>query len=61
METPLLEATIRDLPDNQFEFLEHHDNAMIEFNLASYASVTGCYEEAKELLRRAIALDKGIR
>jgi hypothetical protein len=31
---------------------------MIEFNLASYASVTGCFEK---LVRRAIALDKDIR
>ena len=36
----------------------HHDNAMIEFNLACYASVTGRFEEAKTLLKRAIELDK---
>ena len=47
--------TIRDLPDNQFESLEHHDNALIEFNLCMLL------EEAKELLRCAIALDKDIR
>jgi Flp pilus assembly protein TadD len=35
----------------------HHDNAMIEFNLACYASVTGRLEEAKARLRRAIELD----
>ena len=36
----------------------HHDNAMIEFNLACYASVAGRFEEAKVRLRRAIELDK---
>jgi hypothetical protein len=30
---------------------------MIEFNLACYASVTGCFEE---LLRHAIVFDKDI-
>jgi Flp pilus assembly protein TadD len=35
----------------------HHDNAMIEFNLACYASVAGRFEEAKEGLKRAIELD----
>jgi Flp pilus assembly protein TadD len=39
----------------------HHDNAMIEFNLACYASVTGRMEEAKARLRHAIELDKNIR
>jgi hypothetical protein len=36
----------------------HHDNAMIEFNLACYASVAGRFEEAKARLKRAIELDK---
>ena len=36
----------------------HHDNAMIEFNLACYASVAGRFEEAKERLKRAVELDK---
>jgi Flp pilus assembly protein TadD len=36
----------------------HHDNAIIEFNLACYASVTGRLEEAKERLKRAVELDK---
>ena len=36
----------------------HHDNAMIEFNLACYANVAGRFEEAKVRLRRAIELDK---
>jgi hypothetical protein len=35
--------------------------AMIVFNLACYASVTGRMEEAKEGLRHAIDLDKDIR
>ena len=35
----------------------HHDNAMIEFNLACYASVAGRFEEAKARLKRAIELD----
>ena len=35
--------------------------AMIAFNLACYASVTGRMEEAKERLRHAIKLDKDIR
>jgi tetratricopeptide (TPR) repeat protein len=39
----------------------HHDNALIEFNLACYAGVTGRFEEARALLRRAIELDKEIR
>ena len=39
----------------------HHDNAMIEFNLACYASVTGRFEEAKSRLGRAIELSKEIR
>jgi hypothetical protein len=30
----------------------HHDNAVIEFNLACYASVACRFEEAKERLRR---------
>ena len=36
----------------------HHDNAMIEFNLACYASVAGRFEEAKERLKRAVERDK---
>ena len=36
----------------------HHDNAMIEFNLACDASVAGRFEEAKERLKRAVELDK---
>jgi Flp pilus assembly protein TadD len=36
----------------------HHDNAMIEFNLACYASVAGRFEEAKERLKRAVELEK---
>jgi Flp pilus assembly protein TadD len=39
----------------------HHDNALIEFNLACYASVTGRFQEAKTHLRQAIELDKSIR
>ena len=39
----------------------HHDNAMIEFNLACYASVMGHWEEAKARLQRAIELEKEIR
>jgi Flp pilus assembly protein TadD len=39
----------------------HHDNALIEFNLACYASVTGRFEEAKVRLRHAIETDKEIR
>jgi hypothetical protein len=35
--------------------------AMIAFNLACYASVTGRMEEAKVRLRHAIDLDKEIR
>ena len=35
--------------------------AMIAFNLACYASVTGRKEEAKERLRYAIDLDKDVR
>jgi hypothetical protein len=34
---------------------------MIAFNLACYASVAGHMEQAKEHLRRAIDLDKGVR
>ena len=36
----------------------HHDNAVIEFNLACYASVAGRFEQAKARLKRAIELDK---
>ena len=39
----------------------HPKVAMIEFNLACYASVTGRMEEAKERLRHAIELDKEAR
>jgi Flp pilus assembly protein TadD len=39
----------------------HPKVAMIAFNLACYASVTGRMKEAKEHLRRAIKLDKDIR
>jgi Flp pilus assembly protein TadD len=39
----------------------HPKIAMIAFNLACYASVTGRMEEAKERLRRATDLDKDIR
>ena len=39
----------------------HPKNALIAFNLACYASVTGRMEEAKEHLRHAIELDKDIR
>jgi hypothetical protein len=39
----------------------HPKVAMIAFNLACYASITGRTEEAKERLRRAIKLDKDIR
>ena len=39
----------------------HHDNAVIEFNLACYASVTGRIEDAKARLQHAIELDKAIR
>ena len=39
----------------------HPKVAMIAFNLARYASVTGRMEEAKERLRHAIELDKDIR
>jgi Flp pilus assembly protein TadD len=39
----------------------HSRVAMIAFNLACYASVTGRMEEAKERLRHAIELDSGIR
>ena len=52
---PLFGGTIRNLSDNQFESLEHHDSAMIEFILASCPSVTGCFEEAKKLLRRDLS------
>ena len=36
----------------------HQDNAVIEFNLACYASVACRFEEAKERLKRAVELDK---
>jgi Flp pilus assembly protein TadD len=39
----------------------HPKVAMIAFNLACYASVTGRMEEAKEHLRRTIDLDKDVR
>jgi nitric oxide synthase oxygenase domain/subunit len=39
----------------------HHDNALIEFNLACYASVTGRTQQARDHLRCAIELDKEIR
>jgi hypothetical protein len=39
----------------------HPRVAMIAFNLACYASVTGRMVEAKEGLRSAIKLDKDIR
>ena len=39
----------------------HPKVAMIAFNLACYASVTGRIEEAKTRLRHAIDLDKDIR
>jgi hypothetical protein len=39
----------------------HHDNAIIEFNLACYASVAGHFEEAKAPLKRAIELDGELR
>jgi Flp pilus assembly protein TadD len=39
----------------------HPKVAMIAFNLACYASVTGRVEEAKERLQHAIELDKDIR
>ena len=39
----------------------HPKVAMIAFNLACYASVTGRMEEAKERLRHAIELDKDVR
>ena len=39
----------------------HPKVAMIAFNLACYASVTGRMEEAKKRLRHAIDLDKDIR
>ena len=39
----------------------HPKVAMIAFNLACYASVTGRIEDAKERLRMAIDLDKGVR
>ena len=39
----------------------HPKVAMIAFNLACYASVTGRMEEAKERLQNAIKLDKDIR
>ena len=39
----------------------HPKVAMIAFNLACYASVTGRMEDAKERLRNAIELDKNVR
>ena len=39
----------------------HHDNALIEFNLACYASVIGQFEDARVRLRHAIEIDKEIR
>jgi Flp pilus assembly protein TadD len=39
----------------------YHDNAVIEFKLAYYASVAGRMEDAKERIRKAIELDKDIR
>ena len=39
----------------------HPKVAMIAFNLACYASVTGRMEEAKERLRHAIELDKEVQ
>jgi Flp pilus assembly protein TadD len=39
----------------------HPKAAMIAFNLACYASVTGRLEEAKQRLRNAIELDKSVR
>ena len=39
----------------------HPKIAMIAFNLACYASVTGRMEDAKERLRNAIELDKDVR
>ena len=39
----------------------HPKVAMIAFNLACYASVTGRMEDAKERLRDAIELDKDVR
>jgi Flp pilus assembly protein TadD len=39
----------------------HPKVAMIAFNLACYASVTGRMEDAKERLRNAIELDKDVR
>jgi lipopolysaccharide biosynthesis regulator YciM len=36
----------------------HRDNAMIEFNLACYASVACRFEKAKQRLKRAVELDK---
>jgi len=39
----------------------HRKVAMIAFNLACYASVTGRMEEAKARLKKAIELDKNIR
>ena len=39
----------------------HPDNAMTEFNLACYASVTRRFEEAKARLKHAIELDRDLR
>jgi Flp pilus assembly protein TadD len=39
----------------------HRDNAVIEFNLACYASAAGRFEEAKARLGHAIELDVEVR
>ncbi len=39
----------------------NHDDALLEFNLACYASVSGRMGEARSRLRRAIELDKAVR
>ena len=39
----------------------HHDNAMIEFNLACYASAAGRFEEARAPLGNAIDLNAELR
>ena len=39
----------------------HPTNAVIAFNLACYANVTGRVDEAKSRLKHAIAIDKEIR
>ena len=38
----------------------HHDNAVIEFNLACYASVACRFEEAKERLKRAVRTGQAV-